>query len=261
MDSWPISPVFRNIISAEDDYRRGYKDSSEKRKLLLRLTGNDSSFLKSYYLLQSTLPLCHFRKRFPELERACELDSDNPVEALFGKTLPSKYTLPVPIKRTQTPEEALQGSLLLFFTMNKTDFHPITPPDVIPSMLAENVSIWKDHLNEAFCRSVEPFSEVFDTKPRPRVETEEGETWLLDSKRDFDDHINRPTNCWRWAKIDVIYTLYKYSCILLKIFAGCPLRIAHVFTIVTTVPRILGSLASGKNWAPVRAWMDGKCRC
>ena len=32
----------------------------------------------------------------------------------------------------------------------------------------------------------------------------------------------------------------------LKIFAGCPLCIAHVSTIVTTAPQSLGSLASGK---------------
>ena len=55
-----------------------------------------------------------------------------------------------------------------------------------------------------------------------------------------------------------ILRLDKYSCILLKIFAGCPLRIAHVSTIVTTAPQSIGSLASGKNCPPVWAWMDGK---
>merc|ERR550517_1901071 len=55
--------------------------------------------------------------------------------------------------------------------MNKTDFHPVTPPDIIPSM-----DPWM-YLKEAFCRSMEPFGEVFDTKPRKlyTVETEEGE--------------------------------------------------------------------------------------
>ena len=93
------------------------------------------------------------------------------------RLLPSKYTLPIPTNRTQNPEEALEGSLLLFFTMNKTDFHPITPPDIIPSM-----DPWI-HLKEAFCRSVEPFSEVFDTTPKQTEEV------------DPDDHINRPRTC------------------------------------------------------------------
>jgi len=83
--------------------------------------------------------------------------------------------------------------LLLFITMNKTDFHPITPPDIIPSM-----DPWM-YLKEAFCRSMEPFGEVFDTKPRKlyRVETEEGEIRMQTEPRevDFDDHINRPATC------------------------------------------------------------------
>ena len=107
--------------------------------------------------------------------------------------MPSRYTLPIPTNRTQNPEEALEGSLLLFITMNKTDFHPITPPDIIPSM-----DPWM-YLKEAFCRSMEPFGEVFDTKPRKlyRVETEEGEIWMQTEPRevDFDDHINRPATC------------------------------------------------------------------
>ena len=93
------------------------------------------------------------------------------------RSLPSKYTLPIPTNRTQNPEEALQGSLLLFFTMNKTDFHPITPPDIIPSM-----DPWI-HLKEGFCRSVEPFSEVFDIMPKQMEEV------------DPDDPINRPQTC------------------------------------------------------------------
>ena len=117
------------------------------------------------------------------------------------RLLPSKYTLPIPTNRTQNPEEALEGSLLLFFTMNKTDFHPITPPDIIPSMLAESEGPWKSHLKEAFCRSVEPFGEVFDTITKPRelyrVETEQGEVRLQTQQVDFDDPINRPPTCWR----------------------------------------------------------------
>merc|ERR1712032_1518113 len=42
------------------------------------------------------------------------------------RPLPSRYTLPIPTNRTQNPEEALEGSLLLFITMNKTSFHPWT---------------------------------------------------------------------------------------------------------------------------------------
>ena len=38
----------------------------------------------------------------------------------------------------------------------------------------------------------------------------------------------------------------KNFCMSLKIFAGCPLCIAHISTIVTTAPQSLGSLASGK---------------
>merc|ERR1712032_1755543 len=84
---------------------------------------------------------------------------------------------------------------------NKTDFHPVTPPDIIPSMLAESEGPWKSHLKDAFCRSVEPFGEVFDTITKPRelyrVETEQGEVRLQTQQVEFDDPINRPPTCWK----------------------------------------------------------------
>ena len=191
------SRIFRDILKAEDDYRRGYKDPSEKRELIQNLTNIDSFTLS----LLGTVPgnLCEFYgsgfgRGGYELQRACRANPNNPAGYLLSRSLPSKYTLPIPTNRTQNPEEALEGSLLLFFTMNKTDFHPITPPDIIPSM----ASGWKSYLKEAFCRSVEPFSEVFDTRPKPRVETEEGETWLKPEKENFDDPVHRPPTCLRF---------------------------------------------------------------
>ena len=126
---------------------------------------------------------------------------------LLRRSLPSKYTLPVPTNRTQDPEEALEGSLLSFFSMNKTDFHPITPPELIPSMVEDDKGEpgrgMKHYLREAFCRSVEPFSEVFDTKTKPRFEDGLGTTWMKDPTptyfMNYDDRINRPSKCWRWV--------------------------------------------------------------
>lgn len=126
---------------------------------------------------------------------------------LLRRSLPSKYTLPVPTNRTQDPEEALEGSLLSFFSMNKTDFHPITPPELIPSMVEDDEGEtgrgMKHYLREAFCRSVEPFSEVFDTKAKPRFEDGLGTTWMKDPTptylKNYDDRINRPSKCWRWV--------------------------------------------------------------
>ena len=123
------------------------------------------------------------------------------------RSLPSKYTLPVPTNRTQDPEEALEGSLLSFFSMNKTDFHPITPPELIPSMVEDDKGEpgrgMKHYLREAFCRSVEPFSEVFDTNTKPRFEDGLGTTWMKDPTptylKNYDDRINRPSKCWRWV--------------------------------------------------------------
>merc|ERR1712172_453808 len=198
------SRIFRNILKAEDDYRRGYTNPSEKREIIQNLTKIDSFTLS----LLGTVPgkLCEmfgsgFGRGGYELQRACRANPNNPAGYLLSRSLPSKYTnrtskytLPIPTNRTQNPEEALQGSLLLFFTMNKTDFHPLTPPDIIPSMD-------KSHLKEAFCRSVEPFGEVFDTITKPRelyrVETEQGEVRLQTQQVIFDDPINRPQTCWR----------------------------------------------------------------
>jgi len=199
--------TLRDILKAEDDYRRGYKDPSEKRELIQNLTNIDSFTLS----LLGTVPgkLCEFYgsgfgRGGYELQRACRANPNNPAGYLLSRSLPSKYTLPIPTNRTQNPEEALEGSLLLFFTMNKTDFHPITPPDIIPSM----ASGWKSYLKEAFCRSVEPFSEVFDTRPKPRVETEEGETWLKPEKENFDDPVHRPPTCLRLPTTTYCARLY-----------------------------------------------------
>ena len=198
--SHSASRIFRNILKAEDDYRRGYTDPSEKQELIQNITKIDSFTLS----LMGTVPgkLCElfgngFGRGGFRLQRACQMNPNNPAGYLLRKSLPSKYTLPIPNDRTQNPEEALQGSLLLFFTMNKTDFHPITPPDIIPSMGPESGVEWKFHLKEAFCRSAEPFSEVFDTRPKPRVETEEGETWLKREQENFDDPTHRPPSCWK----------------------------------------------------------------
>ena len=170
--------IFLNILKAEDNYRRGYEDSREKQEKMKNLTNIDSFSLS----LLGTMPgqLCEYyggglgglgfrRRGQTELENACRVYPNDPARYLLQRSLPStykppRYTLPIPTNRTQNPEEALEGSLLLFFTMNKTDFHPITPPDIIPYMR-------KSHLKEAFCRSVEPFSEVFDTRPKKGVET------------------------------------------------------------------------------------------
>ena len=199
MGYYSASSIFQNILRAEDVYRRGYKDPSEKHEALLNLTNIDSFTLS----LLGTMPgqLCEFYgtgfgRGGYQLENACRASPNNPAGYLLRKHLPSKYTLPIPNNRTQNPEEALQGSLLRFFTMNETDFHPITL-DVIPSMELG----WMNYLTEAFCRSVEPFSEVFDTMPKPRelyrVETEQGEIRLQTEKVDFDDPVNRPVTCWR----------------------------------------------------------------
>ena len=192
--SHSASPIFQNILKAEDDYRRGYKDQRERLELLKNLTDIDSGTLSLLGMVPGKL--CEFFGRKRALRNACRVNPSNPAGYLLSKSLPSKYTLPIPNNRTQNPEEALQGSLLLFFTMNETDFHPITL-DVIPSM----ESGWMNYLTEAFCRSVEPFSEVFDTMPKPRelyrVETEQGEIRLQTEKVDFDDPVNRPVTCWR----------------------------------------------------------------
>jgi len=207
--------TFLNILKAEDNYRRGYEDPREKQEKMKNLTDIDSFTLS----LLGTMPgqLCEYygggmggfgfrRRGQTELENACRVYPNDPARWLLRRSLPStykppRYTLPIPTNRTQNPEEALEGSLLLFFTMNKTDFHPITPPDIIPSMLAESEGPWKSHLKEAFCRSVEPFGEVFDTITKPRelyrVETEQGEVRLQTRQVDFDDPINRPPTCWK----------------------------------------------------------------
>ena len=46
---------------------------------------------------------------------------------------------------------------------------------------------------------MEPFSEIFDTPQRGRVETVEGETWLQVPFKDYDDPESRPTRCERWV--------------------------------------------------------------
>ena len=191
--SHSASPIFQNILKAEDDYRRGYKDQREKLELLQNLTDIDSGTLSLLDMVPGHL--CQFYgKAKRSLRNACRVNPTNPAGYLLGKSLPNKYTLPIPNNGTQNPEEALQGSLLLFFTMNKTDFHPITPPDIIPSMKQDR---WKMYLTEAFCRSMEAFSEVFDTKPKRRVETDQGETWVQPEKVDFDDPIHRPATCFK----------------------------------------------------------------
>ena len=132
---------------------------------------------------------------------------------LLRRSLPSKYTLPVPTNRTQDPEEALEGSLLSFFSMNKTDFHPITPPELIPAMVEDDEGEtgrgMKHYLREAFCRSVEPFSEVFDTNTKPRFEDGLGTTWMKDPTptylKNYDDRINRPSKCWRWVHNQLMF--------------------------------------------------------
>ena len=170
--------IFQDILKAEDIYRRGYKDGVEKHELLMNSTGIDSFTLN----LLGTMPgqLCEmyghgFGPKASQLENACRSSPNDPAGYFIRRrSLPSKYKLPIPENRTQNPEEALEGSLLLFFTMNKTDFHPITPPDVIPSMVAESEGRWKSYLKSAFCRGVEPFSEVFDTRPKAAVEIGQG---------------------------------------------------------------------------------------
>merc|ERR1719234_1006355 len=208
--SYSASTIFKNILKAEDAYRRGYKDDMEKHEIILNLTNIDS-FTLSFL---GTVPgkLCEFvgngfgRDGGELMRKACRVNSNNPAAYLIKrKTLPSKYTLPVPSNRTQNPKEALEGSLLLFFTMNKTDFHPLNPPDIIPSMMGSG---WESYLKEAFCRSVEPFSEVFDTRPKPRVETEEGETWLKPEKENFDDPVHRPPSCFRLPTTTYCARLY-----------------------------------------------------
>ena len=199
------SRLFRNILTAEDSYLRGYSDPSEINNILQNKTGLDNFTIQ----LMSTLPgkLCEFYghgsvwvgnrySSFPWLKDAC---SRNPKNPLNNPPLPSKYTLPILENRSQTPEEALQGSLLDFFTWTSEDFHPISPPDIIPSMTAVSRAGWESYLKEAFCRSVEPFSEIFDTPQRGRVETVEGETWLQVPFKDYDDPENRPTRCERWV--------------------------------------------------------------
>ena len=211
---YSASRIFRNILKEEDINKRGYRDEEEKYELIQNLT--DISPFTLSLLGAAPGQLCEFvgngfdRDGGEKLKRACRVNSNNPAAHLIKrKSLPSKYTLPIPNNRTQTPEEALQGSLLYFFTMNKTDFHPITPPEIIPSMAAESEGNgWRFYLKEAFCRSMEPFSEVFDTRPKPRVETEEGETWLKREKENFDDPVHRPPTCWRfYIKSLVIYLL------------------------------------------------------
>jgi len=204
---YSASSLFKDILKAEDVYKRGYKDSSEKRDLIMNITGLDSFTLS----LLGTVPgkLCEFYgnsyRSTWELRRACSISKNNPGAYLLRRSLPSKYTLPVPTNRTQDPEEALEGSLLSFFSMNKTDFHPITPPELIPSMVEDDEGEtgrgMKHYLREAFCRSVEPFSEVFDTKTKPRFEDGLGTTWMKDPTptylMNYDDRINRPSKCWR----------------------------------------------------------------
>jgi len=227
--SYSASMIFRNIVKAEDAYRRGYKDDMEKHEIILNMTNIDS-FTLSFL---GTVPgkLCEFvgngfgRDGGELMRKACRVNSNNPAAYLIKrKSLPSKYTLPIPTNRTQTPEEALQGSLLLFYTMNKTDFHPITPPDIIPSMPSERYEgEWKSHLKEAFCRSVEPFSEVFDTRPKQGVETgqlvvgmvwkrgEGNETWeQRPVKEDYD--IDRPATCWRLSSSNCAQLFDSHTC-------------------------------------------------
>jgi len=204
---YSASNLFKEILKAEDVYKRGYKDSSEKHDLIMNITGLDSFTLS----LLGTVPgkLCEFYsngyRSTWELRRACSISKNNPGAYLLQRSLPSKYTLPVPANRTQDPEEALEGSLLSFLSMNRTDFHPITPPELIPSMVEDDEGETgrgkKHYLREAFCRSVEPFSEVFDTKAKPRFEDGLGTTWMKDPTpsylMNYDDRINRPSKCWR----------------------------------------------------------------
>ena len=130
---------------------------------------------------------------YPWLKEACERNPKNP---LNNPPLPSKYTFPIAVNRSQTPEEAMQGSLLDFFTWETSEaFSPITPPDIIPSMTAVSRAGWESYLREGFCRSVEPFSEIFDAPQKGRVETEEGETWLHVPSMDYDDPESRPQSC------------------------------------------------------------------
>lgn len=198
------SRLFRNILTAEDNYLRGYSDPSEINRILQNKTGLDDLEIQLSTMLPGKFCEYHghgyvgspIRRSFhPWLKEAC---SRNPKNPLNNPPLPSKYTMPIEEHRSQTPEEALQGSLLDFFTWTSEDFYPISPPDIIPSMTAVSRAGWESYLKEAFCRSVEPFSEIFDTPQKGRVETEEGETWLQVPFKDYDDPESRPPSCERW---------------------------------------------------------------
>ena len=214
------SSLFRDILAEEDNYLRGYSDPSQINKILQNKTGLDDFSIRLNMMLPGKF--CEFygdgviwvglahsrglsleerRVYHPWLKEACRRDPKNP---LNKPPLPSKYTLPIAENRSQTPEEALQGSLLDFFTWaTSEDFSPITAPDIIPSMTAVSRAGWESYLREGFCRSVEPFSEIFDTPQKGRVQTEEGETWLHVPFKDYDDPASRPQSCAKWVSYHV----------------------------------------------------------
>ena len=77
---YSASSLFKDILKAEDVYKRGYKDSSEKRDLIMNITGLDSFTLS----LLGTVPgkLCEFYgnsyRSTWELRRACSISKNNP---------------------------------------------------------------------------------------------------------------------------------------------------------------------------------------
>ena len=146
--SSPVSSFVQHTLTLEEQRRRGYRNDQEKiEKLRLLAPGLDD--------LNLMLNICNFYgglgfssggrtangKTYPLLEERCKIAQRSHNFTLWN---PLSSPLPeVPSNRSETPEEALESSLLSL----------VDPAAGSLTNLAE--------LDELFCRDTEPFSELF----------------------------------------------------------------------------------------------------
>jgi len=145
--SSPVSSFVEHALTLEEHRRRGYRNEKERMQKLRRLApGLDDLNLMmnicSFYggIGMSSRGNTANGRSYPLLEERCKIDQRSHNYTWWN---PLSNPLPeVPVDRSETPEEAMQSSLLSL----------VEPSSV--GNLAE--------LDELFCRDTEPFSELFE---------------------------------------------------------------------------------------------------
>ena len=145
--SSPVSSFVEHALTLEEQRRRGYRNEKERMQKLRRLApGLDDLNLMmnicSFYggIGMSSRGNTANGRTYPLLEERCKIDQRSHNYTWWN---PLSNPLPeVPSDRSETPEEAMQSSLL-----------SLVEPSYVGN-LAE--------LDELFCRDTEPFSELFE---------------------------------------------------------------------------------------------------